>query len=608
MAIEEFDQAGKPLIGVSEERVIDPGADYEFEIQTDPLNFEPGDHELLFTAHRYDDEENDWVYVNNDTASPGITIEESSPDLRVRSTGHPGSAQQGDSITVDAGIRNEGSATAEARVELLIQEYPEGEPRIGVSETYAIDPGTKQEFEFETEQLNFEPRSHTLAFIANRYDSQKNDWVRSDHMNSDIIIEEANAPPVASAGQIQSVAEGSNVELDGTSSEDPNSDSLTYTWEQISGPPVDFAYAGTATPEFTAPEVDHTRELQFELTVSDGNGGSDIDTVEVRVNPANEDPIATTSPDRTVSERESVQLDATASTSPDGDSLRYSWEQISGPSVTINGSATGRPTFTAPEVERNTTLSFELTVSDGNGGLDTDRVEITVEPVNESPIAEAGPDQRVDESSTVQLDGSGSNDPEGNSLSYSWRQISGPSAEIDDRESAEPVIRVPNVDNERTLLIEVTVDDGSGGLDSDTVRIVASPVRNSTTQTEISGRSEVSGNAAVDSENTPRDTVDGLSSATTDETPIPQSNINTKGTNNLTQTRKTSSGTELKLPAPPWAISAGGTLATVYLAKRLLAGEEPNEEVDPGEGHPTLRDEIEDEELVEEINERRPDE
>ena len=44
---------------------------------------------------------------------------------------------------------------------------------------------------------------------------------------------------------------------------------------------------------------------------------------------------------------------------------------------------------------------------------------------NQVPITEAGPDQTVSETQTVNLDGSKSSDPDGDKLSYNWKQTGG---------------------------------------------------------------------------------------------------------------------------------------------------------------------------------------
>ena len=49
---------------------------------------------------------------------------------------------------------------------------------------------------------------------------------------------------------------------------------------------------------------------------------------------------------------------------------------------------------------------------------------------NDAPVANAGPDQIGVSAGQITLDGSGSYDPEGDALTYEWRQVSGPSVSL----------------------------------------------------------------------------------------------------------------------------------------------------------------------------------
>jgi len=91
----------------------------------------------------------------------------------------------------------------------------------------------------------------------------------------------ANASPVANAGIDQVVLSGDTVTLNGTSSYDPDGDSLTYSWTQQSGTTVSINNISSINPTFFAPAT--AGDLTFQLTVTDTSNSHSTDTVTVTV-------------------------------------------------------------------------------------------------------------------------------------------------------------------------------------------------------------------------------------------------------------------------------------------------------------------------------------
>jgi hypothetical protein len=186
----------------------------------------------------------------------------------------------------------------------------------------------------------------------------------------DVTISNVNHAPVADAGGDQTVNEGTvGVALSGIASYDPDNDPLGYEWTQTGGTPVTLTGATTATPTFTAPivtgGVGSAETLTFELTVSDG-ALTHSETVVVTVEQVNHQPGANPGPPQTVHSGSPVTLDGSASGDPDGDPIGFAWLQVGGPSVALANADTANPSFTAPPVSGAETLTFRLTVDDGD--------------------------------------------------------------------------------------------------------------------------------------------------------------------------------------------------------------------------------------------------
>lgn len=93
-----------------------------------------------------------------------------------------------------------------------------------------------------------------------------------------------NSVPVARAGANGNVTERRRYTLDGSASSDADpQDTLSYAWSQTAGPTVTLSGTSTAGPSFLAPSVEGTTQLEFALTVSDGESTSVDDRVVVLI-------------------------------------------------------------------------------------------------------------------------------------------------------------------------------------------------------------------------------------------------------------------------------------------------------------------------------------
>ena len=92
----------------------------------------------------------------------------------------------------------------------------------------------------------------------------------------------ANQAPTADAGADQTVGTGATVTLTAAGSSDADTDdTLSYRWAQTVGATVTLSSATASGPTFTAPAS--ADDLAFQVTVMDGRGGSDRDTVAITV-------------------------------------------------------------------------------------------------------------------------------------------------------------------------------------------------------------------------------------------------------------------------------------------------------------------------------------
>ncbi|MEO0328860.1 MAG: putative Ig domain-containing protein [Pseudomonadota bacterium] len=204
---------------------------------------------------------------------------------------------------------------------------------------------------------------------------------------------------------------------------------ITPTFTDVDGPGVTFSATGLPTGlninGFTG-EISGTIDgsasvsspYSVQITVDDGAGGTDVISFEWTVtNPAPDAVVDTF----TVNE-DGTLIDSvlTNDNDPDGDALSVNTTPVSGPSsgaLVLNSN--GSFTYT-PNADFNGSDSFTYEVSDGQGGIDTATVNITVASVNDAPVVNAPlADVTMQDGNTVSLETEGAfSDIDGDVLTY----------------------------------------------------------------------------------------------------------------------------------------------------------------------------------------------
>lgn len=173
----------------------------------------------------------------------------------------------------------------------------------------------------------------------------------------------------------------------------------------------------------------------------------------------NNPPSSNAGPDQSVFVNEAVILDGSGSSDPDGDPITYLWSFVSvpiGSTATLSDPTVVNPDFT---VDVFGTYVLELIVNDDE--LDSAQDSVTITTLNSPPVANAGPDQAINVPSTVQLDGSGSTDVEGDQLTYNWSFTDVPPGST--ATLSDPTIVNPTFDADLpgTYMAQLIVNDGT---------------------------------------------------------------------------------------------------------------------------------------------------
>ncbi|SEP23450.1 Carboxypeptidase regulatory-like domain-containing protein [Halorientalis persicus] len=320
----------------------------------------------------------------------------------------------------------------------------------------------------------------TVPFTPSKYDDNLGDPPINIYAKSlgngdttsefPIAISEGNSPPVAdfTTEPARPKNPGETFLVDPSASSDPDGDEalMTYKWDWDNDGEYETTSSGVTSHSFDT-ETDQTITLQ----AKDENGGTDTITKTIDMN-RQPNAVPTWPVPDVPSDQSRVEVELDGSDSNDADGTVTSWDWTI---KYADGSVRSTPTGVSPSVQLSPG-SYEVTlkVADNNDGTDSVTGSLNIDSANRPPTADAGPDKTVKEEGTVTLDGGGSSDPDGDSLSYSWEIISGSEhGSLVTQTGEEVYFNADKVETDQSVDVRLTVDDGiSDTADStDTVSI-----------------------------------------------------------------------------------------------------------------------------------------
>jgi hypothetical protein len=238
-----------------------------------------------------------------------------------------------------------------------------------------------------------------------------------------------------------------------------------YSWTQVSGTPaVTLTDASSPLASFTAPAVSADTPFAFKLEVTDSKGAKATGTVDVTVRDFAvirplEPLVVTVSPPPPVVGTAKTTIGATA-TGGDGN-YGWAWTQTAGPSATVTGVTTPVISVTPQAVTARTTLTFEVTVTDGRSNTKKATASLTVDPAPAlAPLAVSAANVTVNEGQVGLLTAtaSGGTAP----YAYQWKTLAGNTSVIQNAGSNAASFTAPDVTSDTTLGFEVVVVDRAG--------------------------------------------------------------------------------------------------------------------------------------------------
>jgi gliding motility-associated-like protein len=290
-----------------------------------------------------------------------------------------------------------------------------------------------------------------------------------DEINVLVEAEDVNIAPIADAGEnLQIFMPTNSAVIDGKGS-DVDGTIISYNWIKTSGPSVTMTNPDKATLSLSEMlEGEYT----FRLTVNDNDGGTGQDEIKIFVFPdaVNQSPVSNAGDDIELYLPENnVELFG-GGNDFDGEIVAYEWEQVSGPSATIEDLNTSILSLSDLTIG---VYKFKLAVTDNEGATGTDYVLINVysEGTNILPSVDLG-NNIIEYLPLDSLAITGiASDPNGEITNYTWSKLSGANVTFEEIDS---ILVIRNIVS-GTYIFRLSVTDNDGATAFDDIVVTINP-------------------------------------------------------------------------------------------------------------------------------------
>ncbi len=398
--------------------VLKPVGLTEIDGSTDDLTIESGASYHLTCLKGLEGESNEWFIVSCcGAASEEVANNAGVPDIQLSTQDGGVAVNDGDNVTASETVTVDGSGSADTDGDVLQKIWT-----WSIGGVVQPDEGNVDTFTIATAELTGQAVVIKLKVNDGSIDSEE--------ISKTFNVVEANQQPIAAVAiSIAGNGEvGDLITAVDTGTNDPDGDSITYAWtfsEVPGGSSVtnddDLNPAGDASSQTWTPDV--AGAYTISLTVTDEHGyASTPASASIDVAAANLAPtVSIEGTSGTLETGESITMVATAGDA-DGTIEAYAWTVQAQPGDTASfvNAAIEDAVFTAGTAGDYT---LRLTVTDNDGETAYAEHSFTLAAANRQPAVSivASFAGNVGEVGVlVTADGSGSSDPDGDSITYAW--------------------------------------------------------------------------------------------------------------------------------------------------------------------------------------------